>query len=33
VVATSRGVRADAIATFDGKLRRRMKVLELKSYW
>ena len=33
VVATSRGVRADAIATFDGKLRRRMKVLEVKSYW
>lgn len=33
VVATSRGVRADAIATFDGKLRRKMKVLEVKSYW
>lgn len=33
VVATSRKVRADAIATFDGKLRRRMKVLEVKSYW
>ncbi len=33
VVASSRGVRADAIATFDGKLRRRMKVLEVRSYW
>ncbi|HXU33795.1 MAG TPA: PIN domain-containing protein [Thermoanaerobaculia bacterium] len=33
VVATSRRARADAIATFDGKLRRRMKVLEVKSYW
>ncbi len=33
VVATSRGLRADAIATFDGKLRRRMKALDVKSYW
>jgi len=33
VVATSQGTRADAVATFDGKLRTRMRKLGVKSYW